>query len=562
MNLMPSEKTDLQSIKKAKGEIARLERELAEKTLEADALRQIGQAIGSMLNIDQMLKMVADIVVHVTGTDLCLIYLLNEEKSELILRAASRPASGIIGKIRLKVGEGITGWVAKERTHVAIQKEAWLDERFKAIPQFQQDNYQSMLSVPLTGKEDLVGVINVRTNPPHDYTPTQISLLNSVAIQVGGAVENYMRLAQMEKRASHLTTLSEISKTITSEMYLDEVLQLIVAMTAESMNFKICSVMLLDPVTKELVIKATQSKSRAYIKKPNLKLGDSVAGRAVIEGKPITVKDVRRAPGYRFPDIAKAEGLCSLICVPLLLKNTIIGVLNCYTAKPHEFSDEEISLLAALANHAAIAIENATLKVKSAVIQEMHHRVKNSLQTIASLLRLQVRYGRVDSVEQVLNESINRILSIAAVHEMLSSENLDNVSIKKLAEGILTATGQGLLPGTKKVVMTVEGPDIMLPSGRATSIALILNELIQNAVEHGFKDIETGRIRIFLSIDDDDIRLIVINDGKPLPQDFDLRTHRNLGLQIVENLAHEDLAGSFSLSNCDEGIKAEVTFPK
>jgi len=551
-----------EELEAARARIARLEDELAQKTLEADALRQIGQAIGSMLNIEQMLKMVSDIVVQVTGTDLCLIYLLNEEKTELVLRAASRPARGVVGKIRLKMGEGITGWVAKERRHVALQREAWRDKRFKAIPWFQQDNYQSMLSVPLQGKQDLVGVINVRTNPPHEYTETQISLLNSIALQVGGAVENYMRLAQMEKRASHLTTLSEISKTITSEMYLDEVLRLIVAMTAESMNFKICSVMLLEPESGELVIKATQSTSRAYTKKPNLKLGESVAGRAVMEGRPITVKDVRRAPGYRFPDIARAEGLCSLVCVPLRLKNRIIGVLNCYTEKPHEFTEEEISLLTALANHAAIAIENATLKVKSAIIQEMHHRVKNNLQTIASLLRLQVRYGKVRSVEQVLNDSISRILSIARVHEMLSSESLDNVSVRKLAEGILAATSQGLLPENKTVEMSIEGADIMLQPGRATSVALILNELIHNAVEHGFRELDRGRINIELGEDEDYISLAVTNDGRDLPPDFDLRTHRNLGLQIVENLVHEDLAGEFTLTSGGGIIRAEARFPK
>lgn len=562
MKKVPSQKTEYSELTEALAAIARLEEELAQKTLEADALREIGQAIGLMLDIDEMLKMVADIIVQVTGTDLCLIYLLNESKTELILRATSRPAGGIIGKIRLKVGEGITGWVAKERQHVALHKEAWRDERFKAIPDLQQDTYQSMLSVPLSGKDDLVGVINVRTDPPHNYTDTQIRLLSSIATQVGRAVESYQRLAQMEKRASQLTTLSEISKTITSEMYLDEVLQLIVAMTAESMNFRICSVMLLDSEKEELVIKATQSKSRVYIKKPNLKLGESVAGRAVTEGKPITVKDVRRAPGYRFPDIARAEGLCSLICVPLKIQKRIIGVLNCYTAKPHDFTDEEVSLVTALANHAALAIENAALKVKSAVVQEMHHRVKNSLQMIASLLRLQVRYGRVDSVEQVLNESINRILSIAAVHEMLSSESLDDVSIKKIAERILAATGQGLLPPSKTVEMNVEGPDVMLPSGKATSVALILNELIHNAVEHGFKNLDKGRINILLSENDENIEIVVLNDGEALPEEFDFRTHRNLGLQIVGNLVYEDLSGNFSISNHAGMIMAQVTFPR
>ncbi|MDO8585710.1 MAG: GAF domain-containing protein [Armatimonadota bacterium] len=556
---------ELQQLRKAlddaRARNSRLESALHDKDVETEAIRLLGQAIASTLDLEEMLKMAADIVVKVTGTDLCLIYILNESKRELVLRAASRPARGVIGKIRLKVGEGITGWVAKERKYVALNRNAFLDARFKPVPGFQQDNYQSMLSVPLPGKTELVGVINVRTNPPHEYREGQIRLLNSIASMVGGAVESSVQYKRLQAQASRFSTLSEISKTITSDLYLDEVLQLIVGMTADSMSFKICSVMLLDEDRGELVIKATQSQSKAYVKKPNLKLGESLAGRAVLEGKPLTVLDVRKTPGYRFPDIAKQEGLCSLVCMPLSVKNKTIGVLNCYTARPHVFTDEDLQLLSALASHAAIAIENAKLMVRSAIIQEMHHRVKNSLQTIASLLRLQIRYGKFESVEQVLNESITRILSIAAVHEMLSQENMDNVSIKKIAENIIAATSQGLVPPDKHITMSVRGVDVFLPSGKATSVALILNELIQNAVEHGFKSISGGKITVELGEEQDELKMVISNDGEPLEPDFDFRKARGMGLQIVENLVHDNLNGSFTLED-NGGTKATVVFPK
>lgn len=539
-----------------------LEANIQDKDFEISVLRQTGQAMGVLFDIDEMLKQVANIVVNVTGTDLCLIYLLDKARSELVLSGSSRPVPDHIGKIRLKLGEGVTGWVAKERQHVALDREAWRDARFKHVPGFREDSYHSMLSVPLPGKKELVGVINVRTDAPHEYAQTQIDLLYSIANQIGGAVENFHQYQKVAKKASHLNTLSEISKTITSDMYLEEVLQLIVAMTADSMNFKICSVMLVDEEKQELVIKATQSKSREYIKKPNLKIGESVAGQAIMEGHAVTVLDVRKAPSYRFPDIAKKEGLCSLVAVPLQVKGKTIGVLNCYTARAHVFTDEELSLLTALASHAAMAIENSKLKVRSAVISEMHHRVKNSLQMIASLLRLQVRYGKFDSAEQVLNESINRILAIAAVHELLSSENLDDVNIRKVGEVILNATGGSLLPPDKRVEMRVEGANLMLTSRKATPVALILNELVQNAIEHGFKNTENGKITIRLQEEDETIRMIVTNDGDPLPLDFDIKQNRNLGLQIVENLVFDDLSGTFTLSNEDGTTVGDVIFPR
>lgn len=542
--------------------VADLEKRIAEKNLEADALREIGQAIGSMLNIDEMLRKVAEIVVKVTGTDLCLIYLLDDSAKELVLRGASGETKNVVGKIRLKIGEGITGWVAQQRTPVALSREAWRDERFKPVPSLVQDNYQSMLSVPLRGRNDLVGVINVRTNPPHEYTKVQVGLLDSVARQVGGAVENYNQYRRMEQRASQLSTLSEISRTITSDMYLEEILQLIVAMTAESMNFKICSIMLLDDNKEELVIKATQSKSRAYTKKPNVKLSESVAGRAVIETRPITIRDVRKTPGYQYPDIAKKEGLCSLIALPLTIKKDIIGVLNCYTGAPHEFTEEETNLLTALANQAAISIQNAKLMVRTAVLQEMHHRVKNSLQTIASLLRLQVRVGKFDDPKEALTQSINRIQSIAAVHEMLSRENLDDVNVARLSDNILSATGRGLLPDARQVRMNVEGEDFMLPSGQATYVALVLNELIQNAVEHGLRGDIGTELTVSISQDEDNFILEVVNDGEPLPDDFDVRRDRNLGLRIVESLVRDNLMGEFDIRSDQGHTRAVVTFPK
>lgn len=542
-------------------QIRQLKETLAEKEVEVEALRKLGQAIGSTFDIQRLLDVVAEIAVQVTKTDICFIYLLDDAGEELILRAAKGPTKGVVGNIRLKMGEGITGWVAKTRRHVAIDREVFRDHRYKAFAELQEDRFHSMLSVPLMANDQLIGVINIRTNPPHEYTESQIRLMERIAEQVANALQSSRMYRHMEAQVSHLSTLSEVSRSITSGMYLDEILNLIVAMTAESMKFKIVTVMLLDEEKQELVIKATQSSSREYIRKPNLKLGESLAGRAISEGRPIAVLDVRNTPEYRYPDIARREGLCSLICVPLRLRDKVLGVLNCYTDKPHTFTKEEIAVLTAIGSHAAIAIENSKLVVKSAIVQEMHHRVKNNLQTIASLLRLQMHYSKFDSVEQVLQESINRILSIAAVHEVLSREELDAVSIKKIAENILTATRQSLVPPEKHVEISVDGLDILLPPAKATSVALILNELVQNAVEHGFKDIENGAISVRLSQDDREVKLEVSNDGTPLPEGFDLRAKRNLGLQIVESLVRDDLHGKFALVS-DGHITARVVFPK
>ncbi|MBN1406107.1 MAG: GAF and ANTAR domain-containing protein [Candidatus Omnitrophica bacterium] len=167
-----------------------------------------------------------------------------------------------------------------------------------------------------------------------------------------------------------IKALTKISKAIASETYLEDILRLIVAVTAQVMGSNICSLMLVDEKTGEIKIRATQSISEEYNKKPPLKTGEGIVGKVIKENTPITVKDVTQEKEYRNRDIAKREGLCSLLCVPLSVKGKVIGALNCYTQSSHDFTESEINILTSIANQAAVAIENTELMVRSRVIEE------------------------------------------------------------------------------------------------------------------------------------------------------------------------------------------------
>jgi len=158
-----------------------------------------------------------------------------------------------------------------------------------------------------------------------------------------------------------IETLGKVSSTIVSEMYLEDILKIIVAMTAEVMGSKVCSLMLLNEKGDELKLAATQSLSKEYINKPNVKVGQSISGKAVSDKIPIMVLDVKKDKNYMFPEIAKKEKLCSMLAVPLMVKGKAIGVLNCYTSKRHKFTSREIKLVSAVGNQAAIAIHNRKL---------------------------------------------------------------------------------------------------------------------------------------------------------------------------------------------------------
>jgi signal transduction protein with GAF and PtsI domain len=178
------------------------------------------------------------------------------------------------------------------------------------------------------------------------------------------------KASKKESYEKHIEAISKVSQSITSNLYLEDILKLIVTVTAEIMDSKICSLMLIDEKTGRLMLKATQSMSEMYNKKPALKIGEGIAGKVALENKPLAVFDISEEPEYVSKDIASKIGLHSLLSVPLAVKDKVIGVLNNYTASPHRFTKYEVDIMTTVANQAAIVIENAGLLIKTKAIQD------------------------------------------------------------------------------------------------------------------------------------------------------------------------------------------------
>jgi two-component system, sensor histidine kinase PdtaS len=205
------------------------------------------------------------------------------------------------------------------------------------------------------------------------------------------------------------------------------------------------------------------------------------------------------------------------------------------------------------------------LRVKQAMIQEIHHRVKNNLQTIASLLRIQSRRIKDDEARAQVEEGVNRILSVAVVHEFLSHDEGSVINIREVAQRIVSHTIHGIIDPEKGIQLALRGGGFSLVAQQATACALVINELLQNAVEHGFADRKGGTIVVNLAEDNGDAVIEIADDGEGLPPDFDLDHSSSLGLRIVQTLVREDLKGSFELTDAstnDRGVRAVVRFPR
>jgi signal transduction protein with GAF and PtsI domain len=167
-----------------------------------------------------------------------------------------------------------------------------------------------------------------------------------------------------------IEALTIISRAITSDQYLEDILRLIVLVTAEAMNSKVCSLWLLDDKTQSLTIRATQSINRDYLKKRSLKVGEGVVGYVAQHNKPYLCHNVLEDTRFREKVLARKMGLISMLSVPMSVRERVIGVINCYTSIPHHFTETEQNLFTTVANQAAVAIFNTELMVKSKVIQE------------------------------------------------------------------------------------------------------------------------------------------------------------------------------------------------
>lgn len=168
-------------------------------TSQVALLHRISGIVSSELSLDEMLGEIIGVTSQVTGCDACLVYLLDHESGEIVLRASQVPHAGAVGTLSLKMGEGITGWVAEHKSVVALASNAWQDPRFKRFPVLVEDTYEAFLSVPLVSGGDLIGVINVHHRSPHNHTPEEVALLTFIGEQMGVAVAKSM-LAEENQR--------------------------------------------------------------------------------------------------------------------------------------------------------------------------------------------------------------------------------------------------------------------------------------------------------------------------------------------------------------------------
>jgi two-component sensor histidine kinase/putative methionine-R-sulfoxide reductase with GAF domain len=450
-------------------------------------------AVNSTLDLEEVLTLVARRVADALDADACFVYLYDERADELVLRAThGTRVEEMTRRPKMRVGEGITGAAAAERAPVMIAAQANLDERFKPFPNLPEDRFESILAVPILARDRMEGALNIRTVEARAFTDGEVELLLAIAAQVAQSIQHARLYADAQRRVDELEALARISEAVSESLYLEESLAAIVRTTMDAL---------------------------------------AATGAALV------LEDGNIAwPGGRAGAYAER--------VPLRWRGRQIGELVCDRDTP--FADPDRQLLSSIAHHAAVALEHGRAVMRGVLAQEIHHRVKNNLQTVASLLRLEARDSHVDP-RKALEDSVNRVLAIAAVHEVLTERRDDDVELQDLLDRLRAMLAQSLAAG-KHVEAELER--VSLAGDRATALALVFSELLQNALEHGGDE-----VRIELTRRNGEVMLAIADSGEGLRDEG-----RGTGLSIVRALVRDELKGRFELRS-EGGTRAEVVFP-
>lgn len=553
------------------------------------AVQKINSVVNSSLDLSDTLTQTVNVVAEVTHADVCSLFLYDETSNRLVLGATSGLNPAAVGSMSLEIGEGIAGTAAQEGRPVAI-RDGWLDPRFKVVPDLQEEPYHGMLSVPiiLFTVNKLIGVLTLQEKVVREFTEDEIAFTETVSGQIAIAIEN-ARLYEMtdeklREKVTQLSTLRHVTASLVSTVDRSEALDMIVQHAMTLTGADMSSIFELDTASQELKIVAHRGLSESYLN-IRLQVGEGAIGLAVQSGQPIVVQDAHSDPRLRtVASWVAEEGYRAMCSVPLISHNNVLGGISVYTREQRRFSHDEVELLAAFANDAALVIDKARLyeemerqsTTKSLLLQELNHRVKNNLQMMASLMRLQLRRVRAPEVQETLALAQSRIESLGAVHDLLAEENtaptaeqLTTVQgvVKKVADIALNTMAQQ----HQRVSLNVEAGEFPLGQRHATLLGLVLNELVCNALTHGLRQRAEGMISIEAEEADELLRVCVTDDGVGLPEGFNLAQSNGLGMSIVKGLM-EQIDGDFhmenvasagqSLPDTPAGARAIITFPK
>jgi signal transduction histidine kinase len=425
-------------------------------------LARVSSVINSTLEPKEVLnRVLAEAVRVMQATSGSLVFI--DPHTQLLEIEVAIGLSKRAQQTKLAIGRGVTGWVAKMGKPARVP-DVTADPRYVSV----RTDIRSELAVPLLVEGALIGVLNVDSTRRDAFSVEDEELLVAIAHQSAQVIQNSWLYQAVAHNARQLESLFSVAQSILSSLNLQEILQRVTQDGCRLMDTKVCSLMLLDPTREFLELRACYGAGAEYLQKPPLPVDDSATGFVIRRRKPLRVYNVEEHDEFRHTEMARKEGLVSLLSVPLVVGDTAIGALNVYTAEPYRYSNQDVRTLSALASLAAVAIENARLHERIVDVEEqlrrnerlsmlgllaaeVAHEIRNPLTVMKMLFHsLDLKFPAEDPRArdaEIMSEKmdhLNKIVDQLLGYARSTEPTFDLVDVNELLDDVLLLTREKL----------------------------------------------------------------------------------------------------------------------
>ncbi|HUJ10461.1 MAG TPA: GAF domain-containing protein [Verrucomicrobiae bacterium] len=432
------------------------------KLRQFEVLARVSSVINSSLEPKEVLnRVLAEAVRVMQATSGSIVFI--DPHTQLLEIEVATGLSKQARQTKLAIGRGVTGWVARTGKPVRVP-DVTADARYVSV----RKDIRSELAVPLLVEGTLIGVLNVDSTRRDAFSAEDEELLVAVANQSAQVIQNSWLYQAVAHNARQLESLFSVAQSIISSLNLQEILQRVTRDACQLMDTKVCSLMLLNSTRDFLELHACHGAGPGYLRKPPLPVADSLVGVVVGRRKPLRVYNVQEHDAYRHTELARKEGLVSLLSVPMMMGDVVIGALNVYTVRPYRYSNQDVKILSALANLAAVAIENARLHTKIVAVEEqlrrserlstlgllaaeVAHEIRNPLTVMKMLfhsldLKFPVSDPRARDAEVVAEKMnhLNKIVDQLLGYARSTEPTFEPVDVNELLDDVLLLVRQKL----------------------------------------------------------------------------------------------------------------------
>jgi signal transduction histidine kinase len=487
-------------------------------------LQTVTDAALSHLGLDELLDTLLIRIRDALDCDTAAFLLLDDERGELVARAAKGLEEEVERGVRIPLGAGFAGRVAAERRPIVIDN---VDEADIFNPILREKGLKSLLGAPLLAADTVLGVVHVGTLTPRVFEPEDVELLVAAAERAARAVENSGVYERERRAVARLARLQSVTEAGLALLPPAELLDVLLTRIRDALDADTCAILLLDEERGELVARAAKGLEEEVERGVRIPIGGGFAGRVAAERRTIMLEDVDHADVLN--PLLREKGVKSLLGAPLVFQDRVRGVLHVGTMTPRSFSAEDVELLELVADRAALAIERTRVheellrldRLKSNFVAFAAHELRTPAAAVLGIVETLEQRGdslptpQSADLRAALGDQARRLVRL--VDQLLDVSRLESnalvlsvapLRIRPLIEEIVAGAG-----GTGQV--TVDVPDGVVAVGDRTAVERVVGNLVLNALRHGAPPVVVGAAR-----NDRHVRIHVEDAGPGVPEAF------------------------------------------